>query len=71
MRPVGAVEHVALDAAACAFLDACAAGGTLADAAAAALAVNAETDLARLMAQLLEAGAFGHLHVPDRNPELE
>jgi hypothetical protein len=68
---VGAVEHVALDAAACAFLDACAAGGTLADAAAAALAVNAETDLAHLMAQLLEAGAFGRLHVPARDQALE
>ncbi len=69
VRPGAAVEHVALDAAACAFLDCCAAGQTLADAAAAALAVSAETDLAHLMAQLLEAGAFGRLHVPDRQPQ--
>jgi hypothetical protein len=60
-RPHGAVTHAALDAAGCAFLDACAAGGTLADAAAAALAADAAVDLARLMATLLEAGAFGAL----------
>ncbi len=67
VRPGAAVEHAELDAAACAFLDACAAGRTLADAAAAALALSAETDLARLMAQLLEAGAFGRLDVSDQS----
>jgi hypothetical protein len=69
VRPAAAVEHVGLDAAACAFLEACAAGWTLADAAAAALTASAETDLAHLMAQLLEAGAFGRLHVTDRQPQ--
>jgi hypothetical protein len=40
-RPKDAVESIALDAAGIAFLDACAAGGTLADAAAAAIAAAA------------------------------
>jgi hypothetical protein len=61
VRPRAAVEHVALDAAACAFLDACAAGRTLGEAAAAALAVHGDADLAGLMKQLLEAGAFGSM----------
>jgi len=61
VRPGGGVENIDLDAAGCAFLDACASGGTLAHAAAAALAADAEADLARLMARLLEAGAFGRM----------
>lgn len=65
VRPGGAVENTDLDAAGCAFLDACASGGTLADAAAAALAVDAQADLARLMARLLEAGAFGQMDILD------
>ena len=69
MRPDAAVEHVELDAGTCAFLEACAAGRTLAEAAAAALAVSAEADLAHLMAQLLAAGAFGRMHVSDRQPQ--
>lgn len=58
VRPRDAVEWTALDAAACAFLDACAAGSTLAGAAQAALEVQGNADLARLMSNLLEAGAF-------------
>jgi hypothetical protein len=69
VRPAAAVENVALDAAGCAFLDACASGGTLADAAAAALAEDAAADLARLMARLLEAGAFGRMDRLDHPPE--
>lgn len=57
-RPRDAVEWSALDAAGCAFLDACAAGDTLAGAAQAALGVQGNTDLARLMSTLLAAGAF-------------
>ncbi|CAN5500556.1 DNA-binding domain-containing protein [soil metagenome] len=57
-RPVGCVNWTALDAAGCAFLDACAAGRPLADAADAALARQAGCDLERLMAALLDAGAF-------------
>jgi hypothetical protein len=58
VRPRDNVEWIALDASGCAFLDACAAGGTLAEAARAALEVQGDANLARLMSNLLEAGAF-------------
>jgi hypothetical protein len=57
-RPGDAVAWTALEAGGCAFLDACAAGQPLALAADAALARQAGCDLARLMAALLQAGAF-------------
>ena len=57
-RPGGQVQWTALDATGCVFLDACRAGEPLALAAEAALAYDAHTDLAQLMALLLEAGAF-------------
>ena len=60
-RPHDAVQWRALDRAGCVFLDTCAAGGTLADAAQAALAVQPDADLGRLMTRLLEAGAFSRL----------
>lgn len=60
-RPHGVVTWHALDAAGCAFLDACAAGLTLDAAAHAALATHASADLARLMEQLLVVGAFGRM----------
>lgn len=60
-RPRDAVEWIAIDAAGCAFLDACAAGGTLAAAADAALEVQGNTDLERLMSCLLAAGAFSRI----------
>lgn len=60
-RPRGAVRWAPLDAAGCAFLDACAAGQPLAAAAAAALAAQEDADLARLTGALLEAGAFGRM----------
>lgn len=63
VRPRDAVEWMALDAAGCVFLDACAAGGTLAGAAQAALEVQGNADLARLMSNLLEAGAFSGMIV--------
>ncbi len=69
VRREGAVENADLDAAGCAFLDACASGRTLSDAAMAALAVNARSDLARLMARLLDAGAFGRLDILDDEPK--
>jgi hypothetical protein len=70
VRPHAVVEWIPLDKSDCAFLDACAAGGTLADAAAAALAANAHADLAALMARTLAAGAFGSLAIsPDNLPE--
>ncbi len=60
-RPHGRIEWVQLPAAGCAFLDACACGGTLADAAVAALAVDPQADLAQIMAGTLAAGAFCRL----------
>ena len=63
-RPQDAVEWRAIDQAGCAFLDVCAEGGTLAEAAQAAIGITPETDLSRLMATLLEAGAFSKLQVP-------
>ena len=57
-RPGGVVASTALEAGGCAFLDACAAGRPLALAADQALARQADCDLARLMAALLQAGAF-------------
>ncbi len=59
VRPYASVEHLELDAAGCAFLDACAARRDLATAALEALALEQRADLARLMQRFLEAGAFG------------
>jgi hypothetical protein len=61
VRPEAEVRWTSLGQADCAFLDACAAGGTLAEAAAAALAADPGADLCASMARLLEAGAFGQL----------
>ncbi|HTT09725.1 MAG TPA: DNA-binding domain-containing protein [Burkholderiaceae bacterium] len=60
VRPFDSVSPVPLGRADVVFLDACAAGGTLADAAVAALAAEAEADLAQSMARLLSAGAFAY-----------
>ena len=57
-RPQAAVQWTELDAAGCAFMDACAAGQSLAEAAGAALAAQPDADLAGLMSRLLQAGAF-------------
>jgi hypothetical protein len=65
VRPRDTVEWMALDAAGCVFLDACAAGCTLAGAAQAALQVQDEVDFTRLMSALLEAGAFGRMRLAD------
>lgn len=64
-RPRDTVEWVPLDAAGCAFLDACAQGDTLARAAQVALEVKGNSDLARLMSTLLAAGAFGRMSFED------
>jgi hypothetical protein len=58
VRPRDTVEWIEIDAAACEFLDICAAGGTLSDAARAALEARSDCDLAGLIAALLAAGAF-------------
>jgi hypothetical protein len=57
-RPSAAVAWRAASRADCAFLDACAGGVSVADAAAAALALQADTDLAALFAGLLRDGAL-------------
>jgi hypothetical protein len=58
VRPHHAVVDVVLDAAGCAFLDACREGATLGEAAMAALAIASSADLSALLATLIEAGAF-------------
>ncbi len=60
-RPLDTVQWRALDRAGCAFLDTCAAGGTVTDAAQAALEAQPDADLGQLMASLLDAGAFSRL----------
>lgn len=57
-RPRDAVQAIALDEAGCAFLDACACGLPLTDAAEQALRSNPEADLAALLEALLRAGAL-------------
>ena len=57
-RPHEAVLWQPIDAAHCAFLDACASGAALPAAAAAALQVEPGTDVAALLALLLRAGAL-------------
>jgi hypothetical protein len=59
VRPHGEIAGIELDAAGCAFLDACKAGQPLSEAAAAALNVRQDTELAQLLSTLLEVGAFG------------
>lgn len=61
MRPYDAVELFDFDAGGCAFLDACAQGRPLSDAAFASLEARPQADLSRLMARLLNAGAFAGL----------
>lgn len=57
-RPHDAVRSCPLPLAGCAFLDACAQGGNLAEAVSAALTIDAQVPLQNLMATLLEAGAL-------------
>lgn len=60
VRPGDAVRWIGLDEAGCAFMDACAAGATLLEAAARVPAGN----VAGLLASLLESGAFGNGGLP-------
>lgn len=57
-RPVDSVLWSPLSRAGCALLEACAAGATLTEAAAAAQRSDADCDLTALLAQLLQQGAF-------------
>lgn len=61
VRPNDVVVIHALDFAACTFLDACAQGRPLADAAVASLETDPHADLSQLMRRLLSAGAFSGL----------
>jgi len=61
VRPRATVEWTAIDAAACAFLEACARGRTIQEAANAALEVRHDADLVPLISSLLGAGAFSRL----------
>ena len=70
-RPKGTVEWVALARGGCVFLDVCASGGTLADAATAALEVDPHVDLAVLMASMLAAGAFARLTINDEQAKAQ
>ena len=70
VRPRDTVEWQALDAAGCAFLDACAAGATLGRAAQAALEAREDADLARMMSTLLASGAFGRMTIIE-DPQCE
>lgn len=78
-RPEGAlltrardvVEWRALDAAGCAFLDACAAGETLAIATQSALTAQRDADLALMMSGLLQAGAFSSINLEQEQQSKE
>lgn len=61
VRPRDSVASTALDAASCAFLDACAGSLPLADCAQAAFDTEPEADLAALLAGLCDTGAFTRL----------
>lgn len=64
-RPVGAVRWLAVDAAACRFLDACALGAPLSLALESALEADANANLVRLVNALLDAGALARIRLPD------
>jgi hypothetical protein len=68
-RPEDAVQWIAIEPGAAAFLSACARGEPLAQAATAALDAQPGADLATMMAQLLDAGAFAQLQLSDQNEE--
>lgn len=65
VRPLDSVQAMAIDCADVAFLEACSAGRTVAEAAFAALEADPAADLAQSMARLLCAGAFGQIEIDD------
>jgi hypothetical protein len=68
-RPQEVVLHRPLGAAGIAFLDACAAGGTLGEATLSALEAEPTAELPALIGSLLEAGALAQpVQYPDPNP---
>jgi hypothetical protein len=70
-RPLDAVASAGIGAPECAFLDACAAGGTLDAATRAALDAQGDADLAQLMSTLLTAGAFSRMSFMHETPGRE
>jgi hypothetical protein len=68
-RAQGAVQWTRLPAGGAEFLEACAQGEPLQDAALAALAAEPGADLAALMALLLQAGALASMHTASPEPE--
>jgi len=62
IRPDGQVRWQPANAGACRFLDACRAGMSVAEAAAAALAKEPELDVAAMLGGLVQAGAFTSFH---------
>ncbi len=70
-RPRDVVRWTALDHAGCAFLDACAAGASLAGAAQAALEIDGDADLAALISKLLDAGVFSGMSLDHHNHQEE
>jgi hypothetical protein len=67
-RPADVVEWMEIGHAACRFLDACAAGRSVALAIDAALDADADANPARMIATLLHAGAVTRLIVPTDQP---
>lgn len=63
-RPEGAVRWLAIDDAACRFLDACALGAPLSLALESALEADANANLVRLVNALLDAGALARIRLP-------
>ena len=69
LRPIDAVAWHPVSQADCAFLDACACGHSTLDAAADALMVQPDADIADLLARLLQAGALiSRHHAEERSP---
>jgi hypothetical protein len=69
VRPSDSVQATALARADVAFLDACAVGRTVAEAALAALEADRAADLTQSMARLLSAGAFGQIEIDHPSAE--
>jgi hypothetical protein len=68
VRPFDSVQAYLLERADVAFLDACASGQTLTEAALAALEADGAANLAHVMTRLLTAGALGQLDFELRDP---
>lgn len=70
-RPLDTVVWRGLDRSGCVFLDTCAAGGTVAEAAQAALDVDPRISLPQIFTTLLDAGAFNSACIENQNNGLD